>query len=227
MNGGVTPDGTRIVSAESLARTWQPGVVVTEEALVPIMRARYGMGWMVGSYRGVPIRFHGGGWKGYQTMMAIFPEHNTGLLVFVNHVFGSAAGFGLMLHFAELLGGLEPEILSAVHQRFEDDLRRGATQARQLPAYHLQPTVAAVLGIYEGGWRVELRDDQTLWLLRPGWEYLLYPLASPAHAFIVANYESMGSSVSFQVVGERVLLQFADAGLLSVPKTAEQNAAGP
>ena len=48
-NGGITPDGTRIVSAENLAVTWEPGV--------DMGGSFYGMGWVLQDFEGVAIRW--------------------------------------------------------------------------------------------------------------------------------------------------------------------------
>src|SRR5690606_3569327 len=46
VTGGVTPDGRRIVSEESLARTWQPGQAVMERS--PSQgNLYYAMGWVI------------------------------------------------------------------------------------------------------------------------------------------------------------------------------------
>ncbi|HXV42778.1 MAG TPA: serine hydrolase, partial [Anaerolineae bacterium] len=50
---GIAPDGTRVVSAENLAETWQPQVEVTP-------KLSYGMGWFIEDYKGVEMIWHDG-----------------------------------------------------------------------------------------------------------------------------------------------------------------------
>jgi hypothetical protein len=226
MNGGVTPDGRRIVSAENLAATWQPGIRIPDEEMKIISGLRYGMGWMAGDYRGVPLRFHGGGWKGYTTMMATYPEHRAGLIVFTNHSLGSAAGYELLLRFAELLDGLEPQIIAEVHAIVEADVRQGKVQAAGLPPYAIdRDTVTPLLGEYEDDWRVELRAEKTLWLVRPGWEYLLYPLQPQAGRYLIGN-QSIGSTVTFSTAGDQPRLSVPDLGLTELAKLSGEGGTG-
>lgn len=198
MEGGITADDLRIVSAENLAVTWQPGVKIAPNPpgaelyhFLPYQNAHYGMGWINTTYRDIPIRQHGGGIAGYRTIMAVFPEKNTGLLIFTNGGGYGVTDGGLMLHFAELLYGLEPQALEATHQIFADQLR-----------LELQ----SVLGAYEEDWTVELREDATLWLVHSEDAHQLYIKAILGDGSTIVSSPTLDSSITFHADGNQVLL---------------------
>ncbi len=74
---GVTPDGTRVVSAEQLRTTWEPTVPITATA-------SYGLGWIVGEYRGVRVLSHGGNTLGFTSDFAFMPDVGVGVVVLTN-----------------------------------------------------------------------------------------------------------------------------------------------
>lgn len=92
LNQGVTPDGTRVVSKENLNVTWEPQVPVSAEA-------SYGLGWFVGSYKGQPMRYHGGNTLGFTADMGFLPEAGVGIIVLSNaqisNLFNEAVRFRL------------------------------------------------------------------------------------------------------------------------------------
>ena len=96
LNGGLSPDGNRVVSTEALAETWTPQISVgaeqfTDRVLFPSSfvlpddaQVDYGMGWFVGSYHGVEVLTDPGDERGYTNIMALLPETNTGIVVLTN-----------------------------------------------------------------------------------------------------------------------------------------------
>ena len=74
---GVAPDGTRVVSAENLERTWQPQVPVDANI-------SYGLGWFVDSYKDQPMLHHGGNTLGFTSDLAFLPEAGIGIVVLTN-----------------------------------------------------------------------------------------------------------------------------------------------
>jgi CubicO group peptidase (beta-lactamase class C family) len=74
---GVSPDGTRVVSVENLAETWQPQIAITADA-------SYGLGWIVDSYKGVRVIQHGGNTFGFTSELAFVPEAGVGISVVTN-----------------------------------------------------------------------------------------------------------------------------------------------
>jgi CubicO group peptidase (beta-lactamase class C family) len=77
LNQGVAADGTRIVSAENLAHTWEPQVAMS--AL-----DEYGLGWIVSDYHGLQLLSHAGNTLGFTSEFAFLPERGLGVVVLTN-----------------------------------------------------------------------------------------------------------------------------------------------
>ncbi|MEZ4837281.1 MAG: serine hydrolase domain-containing protein [Caldilineaceae bacterium] len=77
MNAGVAPNGERIVSAEPLRNTWQPQVQMTANS-------SYGLGWIVGEYKGVRMLRHNGNTFGFTSELAFLPDAGVGIVVLTN-----------------------------------------------------------------------------------------------------------------------------------------------
>jgi CubicO group peptidase (beta-lactamase class C family) len=96
---GVAPDGVRVVSAENLERTWQPGVPMDvgpgTPALFAATSSHYGLGWVVGTYGGQRLVSHTGGTYGFNSLVTFLPDADLGLVVLTNR-----DGAGGMLAFA-------------------------------------------------------------------------------------------------------------------------------
>lgn len=72
LNGGLAPNGARVVSEENLSQTWQ---VVLEG---------YALGWDNLRYKGTQLIYHTGSYDNYVSVMAFLPEYQIGLVVLVN-----------------------------------------------------------------------------------------------------------------------------------------------
>ncbi len=85
---GIAPDGVRVVSAENLELTWQPGVAMNFGPETPAMFAatssHYGLGWVVGTYGGQRLVSHTGGTYGFNSLVAFLPDADLGLVVLTN-----------------------------------------------------------------------------------------------------------------------------------------------
>jgi len=77
LNEGVAADGTRIVSAENLAHTWQPQVPISASD-------DYGLGWIVSDLNGLKMLSHAGNTFGFTSEFAFLPEHDLGVVVLTN-----------------------------------------------------------------------------------------------------------------------------------------------
>lgn len=95
LNGGVGPDGDRIVSIENLEETWQPQVEINADA-------GYGLGWIVEDYKGVRVLSHGGNTQGFSSELALLPEQDLGIAVLTNQQ-GSVLNGAVRLRLLELL----------------------------------------------------------------------------------------------------------------------------
>lgn len=77
LNEGVAADGTRIVSAENLAHTWEPQVAISASD-------DYGLGWIVSDINGLRMLSHAGNTLGFTSEFAFLPDHDLGVVVLTN-----------------------------------------------------------------------------------------------------------------------------------------------
>jgi CubicO group peptidase (beta-lactamase class C family) len=77
MGHGHTPEGKTVASAEQMQTIWTPQIRVDG-------RLQYGLGWIVGDFKGEPILSHGGRTTGFSSDMAFLPRANLGIVVLSN-----------------------------------------------------------------------------------------------------------------------------------------------
>lgn len=149
---GVAPDGTRVVSAENLAETWQPRVAIpATPGNPPVATAgyqHYALGWIVGAYHGQPLISHSGGTFGFVSEVAFLPEANLGVVILSNGGAGSApAIFAIQYNLFSLLFDQPAELDAFLEQALpaRDELL-AALRARLRPAD--PAAVAPYLGRY-------------------------------------------------------------------------------
>lgn len=131
---------TRIVSEENLERTQTVQAKVTNDA-------GYGMGWIVGSYRGLTAIEHSGGTIGFNSDLVFFPEIGVGLFIAGNRSPAAMTG-AVRARLFELLFDLEP--------RSDGDHEQNIAELRRLIGLELTKTIDApvadaLLGTYDGG----------------------------------------------------------------------------
>jgi CubicO group peptidase (beta-lactamase class C family) len=99
---GVAPNGARVVSAENLERTRAPRVTMAMDPNQPPMASEssqaYGMGWVVGAYKGQPLISHDGGTFGFGSQVAFMPEADLGIVLLTNDV-ASGGVFNLAVQY--------------------------------------------------------------------------------------------------------------------------------
>ncbi|MEJ7901696.1 MAG: serine hydrolase domain-containing protein, partial [Thermomicrobiales bacterium] len=103
---GLNPDGTRVVSATNLERTWQPGVEMPPVTGLPAELAaaagHYGLGWGLGTYGGQRLVWHSGGTLGFTSLATFLPEAGLGVVTLTNgsglepFMFASSVQFQLL-----------------------------------------------------------------------------------------------------------------------------------
>ncbi|MBZ0276394.1 MAG: beta-lactamase family protein [Anaerolineae bacterium] len=193
MNGGVNPEGTRVVAADALAKTWEPGL--SDPTQLPgVEGTAYAKGWVTETYFGVPLRWHNGGWAGYATQMTILPEDNVAVVIFSNtrsQLYNALLSYS----FVELVRGLEPSAANAIHGYLQQVDGQFA-QVRQLTQTEVGD-VSAIVGTYENGLTVEKHEDQTLWISRgEAWRFQIgfIPLMNQ---YIALNNVIVGTTLSF------------------------------
>lgn len=87
LNHGLSLDGGRVVSAASLERTWQPGVLFPTVPDAPPALATgvgYGLGWGVGAYGGQRLINHSGATLGFSSLVTFLPDAGFGLVILTN-----------------------------------------------------------------------------------------------------------------------------------------------
>ena len=90
LNGGVTPDGKRLVSEKGYAEWIKPQMKMNAAGT-----ANYGLGWMIGKWNGLTVVQHGGNIDGFNALVAMIPEKKLGFVMLTN-VSGSSLGGELM-----------------------------------------------------------------------------------------------------------------------------------
>lgn len=111
LNQGVAPDGTRVVSAENLAVTWEPQIEITADA-------SYGLGWTVEDYSGILILSHAGNTFGFSSELAFVPEIDLGISVLTNQRASLLNGV-VRTRLLELVFDREPEVESVLEFALE------------------------------------------------------------------------------------------------------------
>lgn len=80
LEGGVTPDGDRLLSAETLASAWEPQVTVPD----PSLGSAWGLGFMIDEWDGTQVVGHDGGTVGQGASLRIVPEQGVAVVVLGN-----------------------------------------------------------------------------------------------------------------------------------------------
>jgi CubicO group peptidase (beta-lactamase class C family) len=140
LNEGVAPDGTRVVSAENLAATWEPQVAMSADS-------SYGLGWVVSEYKGLLTLSHGGNTLGCTSQLALVPEADIGISILTNQ-YGSYLNELVSGRAMELLYQQEPEGEEAVLYMLERTQEALAKLREQLADSADPDAVAPYLGKY-------------------------------------------------------------------------------
>jgi CubicO group peptidase (beta-lactamase class C family) len=84
-------DGTRLINETTLADIQAPQMSLKMPTDRPdVTGYAYGMGWMLGTYRGHMYVEHGGGIDGFITSVMLFPDDDLGLVSFTNAMSGAS-----------------------------------------------------------------------------------------------------------------------------------------
>ena len=152
--GGVASDGTRVVSAENLEATWQPQVAIPAppaEAGAPpefaAMAQGYGLGWVVGDYRGQRLLWHSGGTIGFSAQAALLPDAGLGVVVLTNGINATFFTYAVQFRLFELAFGQPATFDPVVQAGIAAEAQQTAELQRQLAP--VDPAAAApYLGRY-------------------------------------------------------------------------------
>jgi CubicO group peptidase (beta-lactamase class C family) len=214
LNKGVAPDDTRIVSVKNLRKTQQPKMEITDHLVFstayPLAESiHYGTGWVIAKQvNGVKMIGHSGGLMGFTSTMAFIPDADVGIVILTNRNFLDP--FLSSVHFIgvvrdslfELLYQLEPTVAEKqanAYQYRQQTIMPPIPVLRGMMQTNFTPdSIAPYLGNYEKGWKVERRDDGTLWaVLQDAHENQLVLL--PDGTFLVSNNSFFGTPVHFLV----------------------------
>ena len=156
---GALPDGTRLVSNESLLERRRAQIRMGEDVA-------YGMGLIIDTRYGIPIVHHGGSVFGYKSDMIFLPDHGVGAVVLAN---ADAGGFLINLFRRRLLEVLfdgkpqaveqakvalaqRPALIAKIRERLV--VPADAAEVGKLAAYYVSPALGAL--------RVRTQDGATL-----------------------------------------------------------------
>ncbi len=168
LGAGVSPEGVRVVSAENLRRTWQPGVTVPPNPdLPPIINAglaHYGLGWFVGDFGGMTLINHSGGTFGFSSELAFLPEAGVGIAVLANDPrCGALLSYAVQYRLFEIMFDLKP-VVATEFARYAAALDAQDAIARLMLGDLDAAAVAPVLGSYTnrdlGEITLSLRDGE-------------------------------------------------------------------
>ena len=134
INQGVAPDGTRVVSAENLAETWQPQVAVDADT-------DYGLGWFVGEYKGQKLIYHGGNTYGFSSDLAFLPDADLGIVILTNAQGATLFTDVVRAHLLEMLFD-QPEESSQGLAYAEDQIKQAKTSVSAQIATKADPDSA-------------------------------------------------------------------------------------
>ena len=169
LDRGVAPDGGRVVSAENLERTWQPGVAFPPPAAgtppeLATLAQHYGLGWVVGAYGGQRLVWHAGATLGFHSRVTLLPEADLGMVVLTNGSVGMAGQFTLAVTIRLL------ELLFDLPAAFDATVTAGlaaAAEERAALLVHLGQVDPAAVRPYLGRWANPDLGEATL-ALRAG-----------------------------------------------------------
>jgi CubicO group peptidase (beta-lactamase class C family) len=143
MAGGVSPDGTRVVSEVNLLERRKPRIAVGDGD-------HYGLGLATGTYRGLPVLDHAGGTFGFRTLMFMLPEQGVAVVVLTNTT-GAGGAFTEVVHrkvMEELFEGAEDRARSRLEAHVEARRERIAETLAGLTRALDPQWVRALAGTY-------------------------------------------------------------------------------
>jgi len=150
LNGGMAPDGTQVISTDSLAVTWEPQVDITADA-------SYGLGWIVEDYEGVKVLSHGGNTFGFTSEMAFLPDHGLGISILTNQQY---SGLGQLVRYRLL--DLLFEHDSGVEDLLQFQLEQMEEARSELQESLLDGVEEEAAAPYLGAYTSDILGDATL-----------------------------------------------------------------
>lgn len=193
LNQGLNQTGRRVASAQNLAETRQPQVEIAPDFY-------YGMGWFVEETEGVTLIWHDGDVLGFKSLLVMVPAAKVGLALQTNRTISFGFAHSVRYHLLEALYGLDLKNDEELKAQWSDFIERGLPEIRAPLVKTVTPEeVAATIGQYTTGWRLERREDGVLQASRGPYQWRLW--SAGGGKFIVDNGFGITSEVKFVTDG--------------------------
>ena len=169
LNEGTAPDGTQIVTPESLEKLWDPQVQISAQD-------DYGLGFIISDYSGVRIISHAGNLVGYTSEMAFVPEADLGFIMLTNARLTNNINSTALNRLLELVYGRDENSAERLLENLREN--ENAAEATPLPEATPEMTPEAtaepsgerefgavevdLVADYTGTWRNDTLGDITL-----------------------------------------------------------------
>lgn len=173
---GVAPDGAQVVSAQNLAVTREPQVAVTANT-------SYGLGWLVGEYKGQPLISHGGNTFGFTSDFAFLPDAGLGIVVLTNAQGSNLFNDGVRTRLFELVFEQEAEADAQLQFAYEQLRQANEEVVGRMVETVETGAVEPFVGLYQNQALGELSltlEDGELWLDAGEFRSGLLPLLDEA-----------------------------------------------
>lgn len=207
--------GRRLISEAQMQQLHTAQIVVPASDSAPVEGFRlegYGMGWFVGTYRGLVASQHGGGRVGFGSQVWLFPEQRLGVVMLQNLDYREGPPLSMIaMRFADHYLGL-PHVDAPDIEARERIVTRKAMGARQ-PQCLAEPAKAgaeakasaAALQSYVGTYRngvmgeakVTLERERLVLAFQPGAELDLYPRSLPDFIGCFRGHEQQPTPIGF------------------------------
>jgi CubicO group peptidase (beta-lactamase class C family) len=179
MDGGVTSDGTRIISDALLEEMWLPHISISDGV-------SFGLGWEVSDYHGLQAVSYSGGLSGYTPRVQFLPEVNLGVVVLTNRglsMLGPAVGD----YVYELAFGLDhttDALATELNNQYTGAL---AQMMSMLQTETDSEMVVPYLGQYEQGVSVRWNEAGDLVLTTTNGDFPLDAVSGQTGFFFIRN----------------------------------------
>ena len=193
-DGGVAPDGVRVVSAANLARTQAERLTLPAEAnggAPPELAALghgYAMGWLTGTWHGQTVLSHGGSTLGFAAQVGMLPESRLGVAVLSNGgLNGNTFGTSVQQHVFESAFGLAPEldpVLAPLLAAQQEAIAAARDALRPIDPAAVRPYLGTYHNPRLGDLRLTLDGDTLTLALGPFRTALQPSSALPANAYL-------------------------------------------
>lgn len=202
LNEGVAPDGTRILSEDTVRELFAPVVPLrtghTDRTIRGSNLKAYALGWFVQDYHGTLLAAHTGAAAGGVTYVGLLPEEETSVVILANDQTAAMAAIAdsLMLLFTQEAES-RPDYITIVQDRVANGPAYGGGEAVIAPGPQGPASLplASYAGTYEDVWygTVEIEErDEGLYMIMSRSPSMHGPLAHVRFNTFVARWATPG-----------------------------------